>query len=78
VEAPTLLIVGGHDERILALNREAGGRMSCEHRLEVIPGATHLFEETGALERVGHLAAAWFLRCLPRRLTSVEGDPTRF
>ena len=55
VEAPTLLIVGGHDKEVLALNRAPAGRMVCEHRLEVIAGATHLFEEPGALERVGHL-----------------------
>ena len=73
VTAPTLLIVGGHDERVLALNREAEGRMHCEHRIEVIPGATHLFEESGALERVGHLAAAWFLRCLPTHEAFSEG-----
>jgi dienelactone hydrolase len=75
VTAPTLLIVGGHDEQVLAFNREAAGRMRCEHRIEVIPGATHLFEESGALERVGHLAAAWFLRCLPKREVLVEGEP---
>jgi len=67
VEAPTLLVVGGHDQEVLAVNRAAAERMRCEHRLEVIPGATHLFEEPGALERVGHLAAAWFLRYLPKR-----------
>lgn len=65
VTAPTLLIVGGHDMEVLAFNTEAAARMTCRHRLLVIPGATHLFEETGALERVGHLAAAWFLRYLP-------------
>jgi dienelactone hydrolase len=64
VRAPTLLIVGGHDEMVLDLNRQAAGRMRCHHRVEVIPGATHLFEEPGALERVGHLAAAWLLRYL--------------
>jgi len=64
VLAPTLLIVGGHDGTVLELNREAATRMRCHHRVEIIPGATHLFEEPGALERVGHLAAAWFLRYL--------------
>jgi dienelactone hydrolase len=64
VGAPTLLIVGGHDGTVLELNREAAGRMRCHHRVEVIPGATHLFEEPGAIERVGHLAAAWMLRYL--------------
>jgi pimeloyl-ACP methyl ester carboxylesterase len=66
VAAPTLLIVGGHDATVLGLNREAAGRMRCHHRVEVVPGATHLFEEPGALERVGHLAAAWLLRYLVR------------
>jgi dienelactone hydrolase len=70
VGAPTLLIVGGHDGTVLELNREAAGRMRCHHRVEVIPGATHLFEEPGALERVGHLAAAWLLRYL-----SFSGQP---
>jgi len=74
VEAPTLLVVGGHDQEVLALNRTAAGRMRCEHRLEVIPGATHLFEEPGALERVGHLAAAWFLRYLPKREAFTDGQ----
>jgi putative phosphoribosyl transferase len=60
VTAPTLLIVGGADRQVLELNREAAARMRCEHRLEVIPGATHLFEEPGALERVAELAADWF------------------
>jgi putative phosphoribosyl transferase len=59
VTAPTLLIVGGDDVEVLTLNREAEARMRCERRLEVIPGATHLFEEPGALERVADLAADW-------------------
>ncbi len=64
VLAPTLLIVGGHDPVVLGLNREVEAMMRCERRLEVVPGATHLFEEPGALERVMHLANAWFLRYL--------------
>lgn len=64
VRAPTLLIVGGHDHVVLGLNREVEALMRCERRLEVVPGATHLFEEEGALERVMHLANAWFLRYL--------------
>ena len=60
VTAPTLLIVGGDDTEVLGLNRRAEARMRCERRLEVIPGATHLFEEPGALERVAELAAEWF------------------
>jgi len=60
VSAPTLLIVGGDDTEVLALNREAERQLCCERRLEVVPGATHLFEEPGALETVADLAAAWF------------------
>jgi pimeloyl-ACP methyl ester carboxylesterase len=60
VTAPTLLIVGGDDRAVLELNREALARMGAEKRLEVVPGATHLFEEPGALERVAELAAVWF------------------
>ncbi|TQJ36948.1 MULTISPECIES: phosphoribosyltransferase family protein [Streptomyces] len=60
VNAPTLLIVGGHDELVLDLNREAQARLRCENRLAVVPGATHLFEEPGALEKVTDLARDWF------------------
>jgi putative phosphoribosyl transferase len=62
VRAPTLLIVGGEDELVLDLNRQAQARLTCENRLEVIPGATHLFAEPGALERVADLAREWFTR----------------
>ena len=64
VRAPTLLIVGGHDTDVLALNRQAQARLTCESRLRVVPVATRLFEETGTLERVADLAQAWFLRYL--------------
>jgi putative phosphoribosyl transferase len=61
IEAPTLLIVGERDRDVLALNREAMARMAkAEVRLEVVPGATHLFEEAGAIERVAALASDWF------------------
>jgi dienelactone hydrolase len=60
VEAPTLLIVGGLDEQVLQLNRAAAGRMTAETRLEVVAGATHLFEEAGKLEEVARLARDWF------------------
>jgi putative phosphoribosyl transferase len=62
VRAPTLLIVGGADDVVLELNREAARHLACEHRLEVVPGATHLFEEPGALEAVAALAGDWFHR----------------
>jgi putative phosphoribosyl transferase len=60
VTAPTLLIVGGLDRVVLDLNREAMARMRCERRLEVVPGATHLFEEPGTLDEVARLACEWF------------------
>ncbi|MFC9424690.1 phosphoribosyltransferase family protein [Streptomyces sp. NPDC056987] len=60
VTAPTLLIVGGHDELVLDLNRAAQARLRCPSRLSVVPGATHLFEEPGALEKVTELARDWF------------------
>ena len=60
VRAPTLLIVGGADPIVIDLNRHAAKLMTCEVRLEIVPGATHLFEEHGALERVAGLAARWF------------------
>jgi putative phosphoribosyl transferase len=62
VTAPTLMIVGGEDPLVLALNRQACAVLSAECRVHVIPGATHLFEEPGALEQVGELAADWFTR----------------
>jgi putative phosphoribosyl transferase len=64
VIAPTLLIVGGDDQVVLELNREAQALMRCETSLVVIPGATHLFEERGALEDVARLATEWFVRHL--------------
>lgn len=60
VTAPTLLIVGGADTQVLGLNRDAQARLRCENRLAVVPGATHLFEEPGTLERVTALARDWF------------------
>ncbi|MGW2638950.1 phosphoribosyltransferase family protein [Streptomyces sp. NPDC001348] len=60
VTAPTLLIVGGHDRLVLGLNRDAQARLRCENELAVVSGATHLFEEPGALEQVARLARDWF------------------
>jgi len=62
VRAPVLLIVGGRDDLVLELNRQALGRLQGQRRLEVIPGATHLFPEPGKLEEVARLATDWFLR----------------
>ena len=60
VQAPTLLIVGGDDDIVIELNEQARDRMRCEVKLEIIPGATHLFEEPGTLEQVAKLASDWF------------------
>jgi dienelactone hydrolase len=60
VVAPTLLLVGELDPFVVEVNREALARLSCERRMTVVPGATHLFEEPGALEEVARLAAEWF------------------
>jgi putative phosphoribosyl transferase len=62
VRAPTLLIVGGHDDIVLGLNQRAQAELQCENELAVIPGATHLFEEPGALDAVAALARDWFAR----------------
>ncbi|KVD00249.1 dienelactone hydrolase family protein [Burkholderia ubonensis] len=64
VAAPTLLIVGARDDQVLHLNRLAAARLTCETVIEIVPGATHLFEEPGALDAVARLAAAWFARWL--------------
>jgi putative phosphoribosyl transferase len=64
VRAPTLLIVGGHDETVLELNRLARAQMRCECGLVVVPGASHLFEEPGTLRQAAELARDWFLRHL--------------
>src|SRR6266498_1520358 len=60
VQAPTLLIVGGNDDIVIELNEMAHDQMRCEVKLEIVPGATHLFEEPGALEKVARLASDWF------------------
>jgi putative phosphoribosyl transferase len=60
VRAPTLLIVGGDDEPVIEKNREALGALGCEKELQIVPRATHLFEEPGALDAVAHLATAWY------------------
>ena len=66
VQAPTLLIVGGDDDIVIELNEQARDRMRCEVKLEIVPGATHLFEEPGALERVAQLASDWFVNHIGR------------
>ena len=73
VTAPTLLIVGGDDREVLALNRHALAQLRCEADLVVVPGATHLFEEPGTLEAATHAARDWFVRYLVR----MSGDAER-
>ena len=72
VQAPTLLIVGGNDDIVIELNEMARDRMRCEVKLEIVPGATHLFEEPGALEKVAKLAADWFVDYLGSNVASSE------
>jgi len=60
VQAPTLLIIGGNDDIVIELNEMARDQMRCEVKLEIVPGATHLFEEPGTLEKVANLASDWF------------------
>ncbi len=64
VRAPTLLIVGGLDTEVIGLNRMALAELDCEKQLDIVDGATHLFEEPGCLDQVAALAAGWFARCL--------------
>jgi dienelactone hydrolase len=71
VTAPVLLLVGGRDPEVLRLNREAADRLAGDVRLEVVPGATHLFPEPGALARVTQLAEAWFREHLVRGAASL-------
>jgi pimeloyl-ACP methyl ester carboxylesterase len=67
VRSPTLLIVGGADHGVIELNEQAFALLGCEKSLEIVPGATHLFEEAGAMEHVIHLATRWFERHLGAR-----------
>ena len=60
VKVPVLLIVGSKDDEVLALNRKALDKMRCEKELAIVPGATHLFEENGCMEKVAELACSWF------------------
>jgi dienelactone hydrolase len=89
VTAPTLLIVGGLDDVVITMNRDASAQMTCERRIEIVPGATHLFEEPGTLDEVARLATAWFADRLGGRVEaagrgrsaasspSPAGDPGR-
>ena len=72
VKAPTLLIVGGLDYPVIEMNQDAYAQLRCEKEVEIVPGATHLFEEPGALEKVAQLAAAWFQKHLGRDRTAAK------
>jgi len=67
VRAPTLLIVGGNDDVVIELNEMARDQVRCQVKLEIVPGATHVFEEPGMLEQVARLASDWFSRHLTRQ-----------
>ncbi len=81
VNAPTLLIVGGYDTTVIEMNRQALALLRVEKRLDIVPGATHLFEEPGTLEQVAHLASAWFTQHLaaasPDTLRLSQQDESR-
>jgi putative phosphoribosyl transferase len=74
VKSPTLLIVGGYDEPVIKLNEEAYAQLRCEKELQLVPGATHLFEEPGTLEEVARLAAEWFQKHLQARASAAEAQ----
>jgi len=74
VQAPTLLVVGGDDDIVIELNEQARDHMRCKVKLEIIPDATHLFEEPGALEQVAKLASNWFVDHLGEKQTLGGGD----
>ena len=76
VAAPTLLIVGGRDEVVIDLNRQAFARMRGSKDLQIVPGATHLFEEPGALDDVARLAKDWFLEHFARVHADASHDRT--
>jgi len=75
VRSPTLLVVGGADPVVLDLNRAAAGLLTCPHELVVVPGATHLFVETGALEHVASLASSWFTKHFEPAGSPAAGAP---
>jgi dienelactone hydrolase len=75
VVSPTLLIVGGFDDVVIDLNRQAYARLTCEKDLTIVPGATHLFEEPGTLEEVARLATQWFKRHLGKAEPTVKKPP---
>lgn len=74
VRTPTLLIVGGYDERVIEFNRSAYERLHSEKSLEIVPNASHLFEEAGALEEVARLSAYWFIQYLQTHKQSKNAE----
>jgi putative phosphoribosyl transferase len=76
MKSPTLLIVGGYDEVVIRLNQEALAELRCEKELKIVPGATHLFEEPGALEEVARLATEWFGRHFHAHLKAIDSNGT--
>src|SRR5687768_5323680 len=74
VQAPTLLIVGGRDQVVIQVNREAFSRLGCRKELKIVPGATHLFEEPGTLEEVARLASDWFQKELATEIRQEESN----
>jgi len=76
VRAPTLLIVGGRDQVVLELNEDVARKLRCPHELVIVPGATHLFEEPGALDEVARLAGDWFAHHLPATPAAEPGWQT--
>ncbi|HEU4371940.1 MAG TPA: alpha/beta hydrolase, partial [Telluria sp.] len=77
VRAPTLLIVGGNDSQVIDLNEAALAEMRCDARVDIVPGASHLFEESGTLETVAALAVAWFARHFAGMRPPVQRDIER-
>jgi pimeloyl-ACP methyl ester carboxylesterase len=72
VKAPVLLIVGGNDQPVIQMNQQALARLGTEAQLEIVPGASHLFEEPGTLEAVARLGRTWFQHHLTANLTDVQ------
>ena len=76
VKAPTLLIVGGFDYPLIEMNRHAYARLRCEKEIELVPHATHLFENSGTLDQVAHLATGWFQTHLTDQRRSANNEGT--
>lgn len=75
VQAPTLLIVGGYDEAVIQMNKEAMSELNCIKKIEIVPGATHLFEEPGTLNMAAELAKNWFVKYLNQPKHAIRSSP---